>query len=611
MGKTGKPPAKKKMKPTAVSRKQPAAGKGTSLIGWIILVMIITAICFFPMLKNNFTNWDDDFYVLNNPLLRAPDWQGIFTQPVVGNYHPLTVITLAINYQLSGTEPFGYLFVNYLMHVANAGLVFYFTYLLSNKKTWVAFFVALAFAIHPMHVESVAWVAERKDVLYTLFFLLSLIQYWKFLQSGAKRNYWFCFLFFALSLLSKPAAVILPLLLLLIDHWKGKPLKSKLFIEKIPFFILSLLFGIITIRIQSATAITGLDTFPLWTRFFFACYVLMIYFVRFFVPYPLSAFHPYPPPDDLGLAIYLSPLFVLVIAVAIWFFRKNKIFTFGILFFVINLLLVLQLITIGSTLVSERYTYVPYIGIAFMLAMWLNSRMRSQVVRWIPAVTVALVFGVMSFQRTKTWKDSETLWTDVLNKFPNTAVPRNQRAIFYGEMTGDPANQNRRNELYQKALEDLNVALKVKPDYINALENRQHIYMDLDRNEEALADAETLISLAPSNYRGYYTKGIVYSKLDQPARAVPELKKSISLNPGLDNAFNLLGSILVNVVQDYPSALDNFNKAISLNPKGDYYFNRSVCYYRMGNLQTAKADAQTALQKGMNVPDDYRRLLSL
>src|SRR4030095_9618326 len=126
-----------------------------NILSWLVLISIISILCLFPMLNNDFTNWDDDYYVINNALLRGPDWKGIFTESVVGNYHPLTIITLAINYQISELNPSSYLFVNLLLHVINTCLVFYFIWIISNKKTWPAFLTALIFGIHPLHVESV------------------------------------------------------------------------------------------------------------------------------------------------------------------------------------------------------------------------------------------------------------------------------------------------------------------------------------------------------------------------------------------------------------------------------------------------------------------------
>ena len=184
----------------------------------LLPVLALTAICYSPMLKNGFTNWDDEQYVLQNALLKGPDWVGIFTQPVVSNYHPLTIISLAINYSISGLEASSYLYFNFFLHLVNTILVFNFILKISRGSLLAALVTSALFGIHPMHVESVAWISERKDVLYTMFFLLSLIQYWGFLESQKNKNLVYCFLFFLLSLLSKPAAIILPLVLLLLDY---------------------------------------------------------------------------------------------------------------------------------------------------------------------------------------------------------------------------------------------------------------------------------------------------------------------------------------------------------------------------------------------------------
>src|SRR5213078_3819526 len=141
-----------------------------------------------------------------------------------------------------------------------------------------------------------------------------LIQYWRFIKNGKPAGLWACFLFFVLSILSKPAAIILPLVLFLLDYWSKRPFGKKLVTEKIPFFLVGALFTILTLKLQSVTAMTSLDVYPLWVRLFFACYVVMIYFLRFFIPYPLSSFHPFPSPDNLGMTVYLSPLFIIAVA---------------------------------------------------------------------------------------------------------------------------------------------------------------------------------------------------------------------------------------------------------------------------------------------------------
>lgn len=601
----------------SIQKKQPPAKRNTrarkvSLLPWMFLAAAVTAFCLFPMLKNEFTNWDDEFYVINNALLRGPDWKGIFSQPVVGNYHPLTVATLAINYQLSGLNPFSYLFLNLLLHITNTCLVFYFIWIISGKKVWVAFLTAIIFGIHPMHVESVAWVSERKDVLYTLFFLLSLIQYWRFVESGKPARLWISFFLFFLSLLSKPAAIILPFVLLLLDYWKGRPIKGKQFTEKIPFFALSILFGVITMEVQTK-ALVGFSFFPLWERLFFACYVIMIYFFRFFIPYPLSAFYPYPSPGHLGWPILISPLFIIALLVFLWLKRKNKVIVFGILFFIINLLLVSQLISIGLTIVSERYTYVPYIGLGFLFSTLLNNYSTSslRLLKWAMPIIVVVVFGALSFQRTQIWKNSGTLWTDVVKQYPDAPYARTNRANYTAKKALDPAYKDKKDSLYSQALEDCDVALKINPDLAKGYEQRALIYSDLKRNKEAFDDANSLIRLDPGNRLGYYIRGNLLAAQNEIEKAFADFNKALSISPDYHQVLNNRGTLFLNYYKKYPEALQDFNHAIELSPQGNYYLNRSICYYKMGDMQKAKSDAQLALEKGTAVPDNYRQILNL
>ncbi len=589
---------------------QPHRHKKNFVWLFLFLVIGITAICLSPMLQNGFTNWDDEVYITGNQLLIGPDWYGVFTKAVVENYHPLTIISLAINYQLFGLNPLSYQLFNLLLHLINTALVFYFIWSVSGKNRWVAFISALIFGIHPMHVESVSWLSERKDVLYAFFFLLSLLQYWRFLQTGNRLNFWLCFLLFVLSLLSKPSAIILPLVLLLLDYWKDRPITLKTIIEKIPFFLLSILFAIITVQVQSTKAIASLDQFPLWTRPFFASYTLMIYFFRFFIPYPLSAFHPYPPPDDLGLPILISPVFFLILVAFLWFQRKNKLLVFGFLFFLINLLLVMQFVSIGGSIISERYTYVPYIGLAFILATLLDRYITSTSIKWIIPAVIVLIFGIISFQRTKIWKDSGTLWTNVIKHYPNAIIPRNKRAHYTTLLAASKTNQSEANQLFLQALEDCNVAIELKPDRAINYEDREFINLNLNRDKDAMADATTLIKLDPDNKLGYYTRGMVYMRFNEPEKAFADFNKAISISPDYHNALNNRGAVLLNYYQKYSEALADFDKAIQIKPQGNYYLNRSICYYKLGNMAKAKEDAKIAVQMGTAIPDNYRKAIN-
>ena len=567
--------------------KSAKADRSRNWIPWSLLsVAVITALCLFPLLGNGFTNWDDHYYVVNNSLLRGPDWIGILTRPVVSNYHPLTVLSLAANYAISGTAPWSYLLVNLLLHLANTVLVFWFAWLLSNKKTWVALFTALLFGIHPMHVESVAWVSERKDVLYTLFFLLSMIAYWKYLQTNRSIRYWACFVLFACSLLSKPAAIVLPLVLLLLDYWKERPFTRRMILEKIPFFLVAGLFAVVTLKLQSVTAMTSLDLYPLWVRLLFASYAVVVYLARFFIPYPLSAFHPFPPPDHLGWTIYLSPLFLLGLILLMWHFRKNRLVVFGSLFFLINIVLVLQLVPIGFTIVSERYTYVPYIGLAFLVTMIVTRFVSAK--RLIPAAAGAVIvfsaFGFLSFKRTQVWKNSETLWTDVINHYPNAALPRGERAQSnYSKAI--IMDQAAARQLFERVVEDCTVVIDQEKEASNS--NGKNVGTSM-----------------------YKMRSGAYNGLKQYDKASADIEAWLAINPEDSEALFQRGTLLVNHFRKYSEALADFDRAIHNDPQGKYFLNRSICHYKQGDKANAIADAQAAEQKGVKIPDNYKNILN-
>ena len=561
--------------------------KKNTYLSWLLSAVAITVICFLAMLQNGFTNWDDDNYVLNNALLQGPDWKGIFTTPVSSNYHPLTIISFAFNYAISATNPFSYLLVNLLLHAINTALVFIFIYRLSNEKKIVAFFTALVFGIHPMHVESVAWVSERKDVLYAFFFLLSLLQYWKYLQTEKQTKLWLCFLFFVLSLLSKPAAIILPLTLFLLDYWQGRTISKKLIIEKIPFFLAALAFAIITVKVQSATAITSTAVYSLWMRFFFACYGIMIYSIRFFIPYPLSAFHPFPMQDNVGWEIYISPLFVLALLFLVWRFRKNKVVVFGFLFFLFNLLLVLQFVSVGLAIVAERYTYMPYAGIAFLIAMIAEKFISTTTKTYLMvlAVVTFFAFAFITFQQTKVWKDSNTLWTNVIEHDATAALPRAKRAEYNYNKAISP-NPGDTTALLRNVITDCTTAIENDTGSTRQLNEKQQ------RNL-------------------YYMRGIAYNYLGEYENAFKDFSTYLIFNPNDNKILFYRGAILVNYYKKYEAAIDAFNKAIAVSPQGLYYLNRSICYFNLGYTSNAKADAAIALQKGTAVPVDYFKLLGL
>ena len=227
---------------------------------YLLVILLISFLAYLPVLHNGFVNWDDDQYIQENWIIHTFNIKEIFTGYFMGNYHPLTMLVLAIEYKLFGIAPTGYHLINLLIHLLNIILVYKLIVLLSDKK-YVALIACLLFGIHPIHVESVAWVSELKDLLYAFFFLLSIIYYLKFIKSGDKIFYFYSLLLFLPALLSKAMAASLPLAMLLIDYFMGRKINLKNFLEKIPFFIIALIFGVLAIFARRRQALLQMILF--------------------------------------------------------------------------------------------------------------------------------------------------------------------------------------------------------------------------------------------------------------------------------------------------------------------------------------------------------------
>ncbi|MGB1243575.1 MAG: hypothetical protein ACPG49_13690, partial [Chitinophagales bacterium] len=286
-------------------------------IKYILAVIVLgTFLVLSPALKNDFTNWDDNFYVLNNPIISSLSLDNIramFTQPIAGNYHPLTILSLAFNHSFSGTNStFAYILTNLILHLLNVCLTFYFVYLLSDKKVVVAAIVALFFGIHPMHVESVVWISARKDVLYAFFFLLALLSYWYYLSAkgtGEKRK-WYALLLlsFLCALLSKPTTIVFPLVMALLYFYKTGWWNKRFVVSVLPFLIVSIGFAVLTYLTQKNSGAVEWEH-PLWQSPFFASYAFVFYIVKFVFPINLSAFYSFPNPNEsLPVLYYFAPI---------------------------------------------------------------------------------------------------------------------------------------------------------------------------------------------------------------------------------------------------------------------------------------------------------------
>ena len=333
---------------------------------------IICLIAYFPGLSNAFVEWDDLHYIREISLVRDLSFESIrkiFCSYLLGNYHPFTALSLVFNYNLSGVEPFSYHLTNLVIHIFNSILVLLMV-LRMNKGMLAAGITAALFAVHPMHVESVVWAAERKDVLYTFFFLFSFLFYLKYIDTGHFRFIDLAFVFFVFSCFSKGMAVTLPLIMLAADYALDRKDYQKLFVEKIPFLLVSMLFGMVAIDGQQKWgAIAYYPEYGFIDKIFLSVYSFSFYLCKLICPKGFSVVYPYPVKtgDWLPPTIYFSLLVLLIYkALAFCTIKREKAVFFGILFFGISILPVLQLLPVGDSITADRYSYVASIGLFFI-----------------------------------------------------------------------------------------------------------------------------------------------------------------------------------------------------------------------------------------------------
>jgi tetratricopeptide (TPR) repeat protein len=611
---------------------------------WLLLaVVLVTAAAFAPAIRNGFTNWDDPGYVLDNPLLRDLSPGGlraIATTFVEGNYHPLTIWSLALDYRSGKLNPAGYHRTNVVLHVLATAAVFLLILLLTGSGPTAAI-ASLFFGVHPLHVESVAWVSARKDVLYALFYFAACAAYVVWARKGARAAYAAALALFALSLLSKGMAVALPPTLVAIDFYLRRPLQVKtILVEKAPFWILAVAFGALAVVAQqSKGAVQEFATFPFYERIFIACYGLVAYVERALVPVHLSAFYPYPTVPEGGslpVAYYLAPLGVAILAGAVVSSLKaGRTVAFSGLFFLINVALVLQLVPVGSAAMADRYTYVPYVGLGLALA-WGYEALRARgsgaggaVGRAVPLALLAAFFIgllVATRMRIDVWRDNLTLWNDVQTRYPNHPKPYTQRAWSYhvrGEddramtdvqkaLSLDPNDGealSTRGTLYYlsgdytRAVADLNRAVRLRPRSASAWNNRGAALLGLERTDEAIPDFDKAIALSPSYTQAYLNRGLAFGVKREFPRVIADLDRAIALDPGNAQAYLWRGAARAET-GDPAGGIRDYDEALRLSPRfAQAYFARALALEKLGRREDALRDALRAREAGYPVGD--------
>jgi tetratricopeptide (TPR) repeat protein len=618
------------------------------MVDFLVLgaIVVIVFFCFWPSLFNGFASWDDNIYVVENESIRQLSWPAIktiFTTDVSLNYTPLTILSFAAEYHFFGYNPFFYHLDNLLLHLGVVALIFVFAKQISSSLL-VAAFASLFFGIHPMHVESVAWVTERKDVLYAVFYMLALIFYGRYLKSQRMNFYVVSLLCGFLSVLAKPMALSLPLMLLILDWFGGRKFEKKIIIEKIPFGLL--IFSIAWLTYSLNSRVINLQ-FPdalltwLWTFTF--------YIRKFFLPFNFLPLYELPQPVNLAnLEFITSSVVALLIAFALIRWRQNRWFVFAFLFYFASIFFILRYDSaVDLCIVADRFMYLPSVGFCILLGVyferlwkWAGRRdFSARVGVGVLLVSGLVYLGVMTYQQTKIWGDGVAFWNGVIKKYPSSAMAYNQRALAYKE----------RGNL-ESALRDYSVAIALFPNYDFALTNRGIVYKELERYEESWADHSRAIVVNPGFSEAYLNRGNVAFSVGDFKRAIADYDQAIATvdgsarrksTPYRAEAYSRRGSGYF-FAKDYDAALKDFDSALKIDPDNivaldnraiifsirgeneraleDFsrslalaphnaasYVNRAQLYYQTGDRQAALRDIEAALK----INSAHQRALSL
>jgi tetratricopeptide (TPR) repeat protein len=653
-----RPQAKKQ--PEASSESKPLEKFSTQAI-IVACIALITFLFFRVCFDNQLTNWDDPGYVRDNPLIKdiSPDGlANIFSTSVMGNYHPLTILTYAIEYSFVRLDPRLYHIDSVLFHIGVTILVFWFVKILTRKPIAAAV-TALLFGLHPMHVESVAWLAGRKDVVYGFFYVAACIAYVYYIRTQKNKAllYTGVIVLFICSLLAKPVAVTLPVVMFIIDYFERRPFNKWLIIEKLPHFAIAIGFGIKSVLDQikfDALATNNVNYNPL-ERFALGGYALITYLWKALVPVGLSNFYPYPVKDGnmISWGYFLYPVVVALAIFLIWkFARKNRVVVFGLLFFLANIVLLLQFIPVGGAILADRYSYIPYLGLFFIGGYYVSSFFEPGKNRQTcyavlgGAIVYALVLGYMSSERSKVWYDTSSLWRDEIEKHPDAPNAYNNLGFEYFNKFNESVDPAARRIYFDSSLQLLTKATQLQNDFANPLVSLGELYRAANdfptakkyyytalqlKDKEGSANAYLGLAIIYAITRNFDSSGYCFKKAIEARPYFPEAHSNfgnyydmmgrheesleqyaiaISQNPDMYAPYLNRGRELTRMKR-CDEAMQDFDKALTLNPgMGEIYYFRSYCHTQRGNKAQALQDVETGLKLGYNqIDNNYYQML--
>jgi len=543
----------------------------------IICLFLVAAmlVVYWQIINHEFINYDDGLYVTENHHVQAglisENIKWAFTTDHASNWHPLTWLSHMLDFELYGLDPTGHHWTNLIFHMANALLLFFILQRMTGA-IWKSAFVAALFALHPLHVESVAWVAERKDVLSTFFGMLTISTYITYVRKKNLLRYSLVFIFLSLGLMAKPMLVTMPFVLLLLDFWPLKRLKLTLnqasdqtsnllhlIREKIPLLVPVVISAILTLIAQYSSALKTLESFPLQTRVANALISYMSYIYNTLWPLHLSIFYPF---QENAISFWHASGSALMIAVlsvvAVNTVKKYPYIAVGLLWFFITLFPVIGIIQVGDQAMADRYTYMPLIGV-FIIFTWGGSDIikkwtHENIMLAVIAIAVLSLLAMLSFLQTAHWKNSVTLFRNAVKVTENNWLAHNNLGIaLFGEGKLD------------EAIYHCKKALSIRPGTVKALKNLGAAMSHKGNLEEAAQYFSKALVMNSEDFDAHNKLGGILAKQGNHDKAIRHFAEAIRINPHYASAYNEMGIILAEKGK-LKKSNDFFLKAIQINP---------------------------------------------
>ena len=604
-----------------MAKKKPSPPKRKNHWLFAAALLLITFGLYYQVTNHEFVNYDDDTLITSNRVVVNPnipasacfDWN-IFTP----HYKPIVLWSWRTEYQLFGEDPFIFHFNNMLLHSLNVLLVFILALTLLKKflpdqKQHIpiaAFFIALAFSVHPLHVESVAWAVERKDVLYTFFFLLS---WWAYLQFTEKTKYIYLLLsaaLYGLVILTKSMGITLIAVLFLTDYLFARKNILTLIKEKIPLLLVFVL-GVYLYGLGSylSTFVSGgavgsainmpesiraaSEANPILQLILMAILKVFLLLIHVILPFHISVIYEGPQIQSmLGGFFYAIPFLLGGMVYLAWRFReKNKAILFGLLFFLIT---VSPAIAIGKyggvgVFIGDRYTYAPLLGLLFpIFVLFFRVRSPFKLLPILLSSALCVLYIALTIPAIRIWKNSETLWTNAIEKTKCASPAYNGRGVYYL----DKLKEN------DKALSDFSNAIACDSTNARALYNRGLILMNKNKNEDALKDYDRALRYNPRYVEAYVNRGNIHRDKGRSDEAMADYNTALQLSPEFSKGYFNRGTLFLNLKR-FDDSVNDFSKAIAIDPNyAKAYYNRGLAYYNMNNKEQACKEFNSSLALG-------------